>query len=531
MRWIAILLLTFAVGCSLPKKSNELGYSYEKREIDLPGSTSRTILVGKFSGEKELGVVSVYVGEDNKRILCFHEYKSPIGNKEFYIGNGTGFVDVVRFSSRDYVVFYEDGDIKYFDRATEKIKSLFKAPIRFHSLDDKIIPRLHFCQDIDGDGKQDIVLPDVSGYWIAIQKEFGIFSSPQFIRNDEPFRDSLLGVLDVSIPWKNETTTYGDVGITKETFSWYMSRFFHSDWDLDGKEEIVLWDKNNFRVLDQTEDQKYFDSDMRSTEMAIDSVGAYSRIFDYNQSGLLSTLSNTGKYSEKTILISMEDVNGDTISDISTMSLAGSSILKQKCEMNVFFGEIIDSQTRFKNMPDIIIPIHSRRSAVEAWGYSTQIYKDINRDGKNDLGIVNVDMGVGGVFRAIAGNSIALDIWCYDLNESHIENQLIYHKRVRPRWRLFNQKGPYFPLVLLTDLDGDGVDDLVVGDSHNEILLYRGIVTELLFNEVPILIKAELPSNEKNAWSYNLNGDQKMDLVFYHPPQSGNHRLQFLISK
>ena len=135
------------------------------------------------------------------------------------------------------------------------------------------------------------------------------------------------------------------------------------------------------------------------------------------------------------------------------------------------------------------------------------------------------------MMRALVGNSIALDLEFYRNEGGVYPGKPTTTRKIRPNLNPFRRRGPFFPAVLLGDVNGDGHADLLVGKNWNELNVFIGVSGPDLFERNPQKVTAALPDNEENIWLVDFNKDGKQDILMHHPSTTEPHQLMMLIAQ
>ena len=91
------------------------------------------------------------------------------------------------------------------------------------------------------------------------------------------------------------------------------------------------------------------------------------------------------------------------------------------------------------------------------------------------------------------------------------------------------EKGIFHPSVLIGDVNGDALSDLLVQKGPEELRVYLGVPGPKLFALRPQKIKVAMP-NEEYTWLVDLNKDHKQDVLMHHPSTTKPHRVTILIA-
>ena len=83
--------------------------------------------------------------------------------------------------------------------------------------------------------------------------------------------------------------------------------------------------------------------------------------------------------------------------------------------------------------------------------------------------------------------------------------------------------------MLIGDVNGDALSDLLVQKGPEELRVYLGVPGPKLFARLPQKIKVAMP-NEEYTWLVDLNKDHKQDVLMHHPSTTKPHRVTILIA-
>ena len=97
------------------------------------------------------------------------------------------FVDIANINGHERLVTYEHGQLNWFDPDTAVRHELIDITIHYKPLNVKKIAHVDITQDLNGDGRDDIVLPNIDGFWISTQLDNGMFTDPIKLGPPDPF--------------------------------------------------------------------------------------------------------------------------------------------------------------------------------------------------------------------------------------------------------------------------------------------------------------------------------------------------------
>lgn len=533
--WIYILTLVAALsgtgGSFASQISDDL---FVRHDLVIDAVKPQTVLPGFFLGGTLADLVVVSVGDSGDRHLSIYSYGDDTWAPEIEatLRPGVLFVDVARIGGHDRLITYESGQLNWFDPDAAIEHQLVEIGTSYRAVDESAIPHVDITRDLNRDGHDDLLMPDLDGFWVSTQSTQGSFTVPALLGPSEPFAEQSVGNLDVGEPASGDSPSYGDVGITAMTIPVYLSRVHQMDYDLDGRFDLVFWNEDHFDIYLQDSGGSFVSPPQSySPDVSIDSDGVYSRSFDYSDQGIGSILFGFGKKTERTVLHSLEDVNGDSIADLVALTMAGKSITKQRSLYEVHFGSATPDGIRFASEASTGIRSAGKAGGMQPWGYASHWFEDLDDDGQVEMILRDVRVGFGGMGRALLGNSVPIDLEFYRTQQGLYTDEPATTRKIR-RFAPFDGPGNiFFPPVLMGDVNGDGRSDLVVGESPNELHVFLGQSGPDLLAQQPLRIEVPLPQDERNVRLVDLNNDRRQDILIHHPSKTEPQRVTMLISQ
>lgn len=510
---------------------------FERFEVVIGAERYQTVLTGFFLGGAVADVAVVSVDEDEGRLVRIYAFGEGgwAEKVDAALRPGVSFVDVAGIGGRERLITHEPGRLSWFDpdSATERVLvevatsyNPTPAGLRYGDgepagpVDEGEIPHLDVARDVNGDGRDDLILPDLEGFRVLVQKRDGGFAAPVRLGPPEPFRDAIA---------RGARRSYGEVGISALTAPWYLGRMHEVDYDRDGRGDLVFWHEDQFDVHYQDADG-LFDpvAETFTTGVAFDSDGAYSLLFGLGDAGTMRLILGLRASSMRTVLHSFRDLNGDRVADLVTLSLEGRSLLRQRSLYEVHFGAPAPGGTSFAREAGTAI----RPPGGQPWGYSAAWFEDFDGDGQVDFAFGRVRTGIGGMIRALLGGSLGMDLELYRGADGLYPDRATVRRRITTD---FDPRGGrdagFFPAVLVGDVSGDGRSDLLVGKSREELHVYLGVPGPELLASAPRALAVTVPGDERNSWLVDLDRDGKQDLLMHHPSATEPHRLTVLMAR
>jgi len=498
--------------------------TFETYEIITGVAKHQTVLTGSlFAGDfAELAVVSI--DENDNRHLRIYAFSDSTWELRLdtILRPEVLFVDVANIGGRDRLITYEPGGLNWFDPDSTVERVLVELTTSYNATDDGGIPYIDITHDVNRDGLNDLVVPDIDGFWIATQLRNGSFTHPIKLGPPDPFLNKT--ALD-------HNRSYREVGITALTANWYLSRLHQLDYDLDGRSDLVFWNADHFDVYCQ--DARGMFSPVAETftvDIPFDTDGAYSIAFDFKGENILALIFGFRENTKRKVLRGFQDLNGDGVADLLIHSLQGRSLGKQHSVYAVHLGVPTPEGTVFAQAASTTIKPRGMAGGLLPWGYSSQRLEDFDGDGEIDILFKDVQTGLVGMSRAMVGKSISIDLECYSMKDGTYPRKPTATRKIRPALDPLESHRVFFPAVLLGDVNGDGRSDLLVAENWEELHLFLGVPEPELLAQTPQKVAATMPNDERNIRLVNLNKDNKQDILVYHPSTTDPHRVILLIS-
>ena len=175
MHWTigAPAIVLAACGATSNLNPGDANPLFDTREVVLPAAKHQTVLAGSFDGtdRAQLAIVSVdAMKKHHVRMLTRKdgEWRTSL---DTVLEPGALFVDVARIAGQDRLLIYRHGSVDWFDPYTAEQRPLIHLKTSYRSSADDGIPHLDITHDVNGDGRDDLLIPDVDGFWLALQSQ------------------------------------------------------------------------------------------------------------------------------------------------------------------------------------------------------------------------------------------------------------------------------------------------------------------------------------------------------------------------
>ena len=527
----------FLAGRVTSAAAQSTGDLFEQYEVVIGSAERQTVLTGFLLGGAMADLAVVNIDENGDRRL--HIYAFGDSTWEPLLGATLRpevlFVDVANIGGRDRLIAYEPDRLNWFEPESATERELVAVTSNFDPPRSGEIPHVDVTRDVNGDERDDLVVPDVDGFWVLIQMSDGAFADP------------------VKIGLSTDMSRiYGADGYRYDP--WSQSRVHEVDYNRDGHIDLVFWNEDHFEVHHQDERGLFTPkAETFTTDVT----------FDSDNSSLLATGDMTGR-----VLHSLSDLNGDGVADLVVFLLEGRSITSKRSAFDVHFGApTADGGTAFA--PEVGATFQSDGSIQLGMDRH-----DFDCDGQVELMFTTIEVeylesSLWKRFKGFMGDDIWLNLEFYRVEGGRYRDKPNAIRRIaldgvpshkEPGWvpldivlrgamheRRRTQKSwprAFNSTLLIGDVTGDGLSDLLIGHHPRHLDVFVGVPGPDLFARQPQDIAVAVPNDEEYTWLVDLNKDGKQDVLMHHPftlrdahgarrlpPGTEPHRVTVLIAR
>ncbi len=486
-------------------------FTFEQHEIVTGPAKHQTVLTGfLFDGDfAELVVVSID-GSDTRhlRIYAFdngtwrRRLDTPLRREVLC-------VDVANINGRDRLLTCEVDRLNWFDPKSGTEHTLVRVP-SLTPPPSRAVPHVDITHDVNGDARDDLVVPDADGFWVFIQTTNGAFAEPVKLGTATD-RDKLYDVKGYRYnPWE-------------------QSRIHEVDYNRSGYNDLVFWDTDHFVVHHQnahglfdpvattfTTDVPFGSDDLTSLAAP---YGIRRRRRDHQPAGVL-----TGR-----VLHALRDMNGDGVADLGVFSLKGGSLWHMHASYEVYFGTPTPhGGTTFAPNADTVLPLDGIPYLMAPHdfglsGKSVMVFAAVIKPSAFEVARMLV--------RGVLTGSVLLDIEFYRMADGSYPDDPNAIRKVRLYPSEKTGEMSALSAVLIGDVNGDKRADLLVQHAPKELHVFMGVPGPDVFAKEPQKIAVATPFDEQHTWLTALNRDAKQDVLMYHPSATEPHRVTLLIAR
>lgn len=518
-------LVALISGCATATPSRDDNGLFDTYQIATEPAAHQTVLVGSFTDDDGAQLAAIGVASSGERNLRLYTFDGSDWTRthETSLPADILYVAVAGIAGRDRLVAFRDGGLLWLDPTTAKEHPIAEFTTSFSAAADAGVPELGVVRDLNGDGNDDFLVPDLDGFWVVLQAEDGSFADPLKLGPEEPFLDANA---------YGDERTYGEVGVTAQNMPWYLNRVHQLDFDHDDRDDLVFWNTDRFLVYRQGPSGTFPASpDTFKTDVTFDFDGVYALAFQFGDASVPALLLGLTGRAEHRILHGVRDLNADGVADLVILSLAGRSPLRLRGRYEVHFGRPTVDGTVFPAEVDTVVDAPGKSGGLQPWGYAAQYFIDFDGDGALDTAMAAVNTSLGGMFRAMVGNSIAMELSLYRLQDGRYPAKPDATRRVASPFAPLDRRGPLFPTVLVGDVNGDRHADLLVGDRWDQLSVFLGGPGADPYASQAFHVPVAIPADERNARLVDLDRDAKQDVLIQHPSATEAGRMTILMAR
>ena len=487
-------------------------YVPARYDVVTGAANRQTVLTGFLLGGPVADLVAVSAdGAGGRHLRVFSFAESGWDPRvETTLPPDVSFVDVANINGMDRLIACGGGRLSWFDPEAAAVRELAAVTCDFGDSSRAEVLHVDITRDVNGDGRDDLVVPHGHGFQVLVQISGGAFADALKIGPD--------GALD---------RVYAADGYRYRP--WVQGGRFHEvDYNLDGRIDLVFWNRDRFEVHLQ-EEHGFFAPQARTftTDVAFDSDDPAFLAAPQEVRRRRLDQELTGATAGR-VLHSLTDMNGDGVADLVVFSLEIKSMWSVRSAYEVHFGA---------PTPDGgIVFAPDATSAIQSDGLPFGLAPhDFDRDGQVDVMYTTIKLGVlrsiGIVSRGLLTRSMRMHLEFYRMEGGVYRDQPNAVRKAKGRAPgVSGEKALFHPSVLIGDVNGDRRSDLLVQKGQEGLRVYLGEPGPMLFARRPQSVAVAMP-NEEYTWLVDLNQDGKQDVLMHHPSTTEPHRVTMLVAR
>lgn len=424
------------------------------------------------SGPRLYVVESEPAGKE--RYLVRHDYASTgagwVQRYRLPLGREVHLTAVLDPATSPRFAAYRDQAIFLLDEATGEFVRAAAAPSIYRGQMEEALSNVSILQDLNEDGRDDLMLPDFGGWQMILQRENGTLAPPV-----------QLGPAPL-------------MGIGAERNVYYRARQpYLLDLNLDGARDLAFWRDGAFAVHSAARGGFEIIATTFKPDLAELENDLFAMRFGENE-----------EVTERRVLDAVSDLDGDGLDDVVLMALSGKSVFGMETRFDIHMGRGLEGQLGFEQEP---------ASVIRSGGIQIDSQRvDLDGDGTEEILVMSVDFGVGTVIRALLARTVSLDLGIYRMRDGIYPDRPVVTRKVTATVSL-GEGDIFVPAILAADVDGDGRKDLLVQGGEDEMRIFAGVPGEQLFAAKGDRVRMPLPRDREAFSVFDLNADGRDDLV------------------
>lgn len=440
----------------------------------LPNAGLEMILAGKNSSGKFQIALYTFSQSQNKESpspTLFSKIDIPDDFLFFDIGN--------RFNQEgkkglDALYFFSLNSIMHFNINTKQFDKILTGHSMYLQPQPDYFQYLDFVMDLNGDGKDDIIIQDFHHIRVNIQKNV----------------DSYIAQ-NVDIPTR--------MIATENNVSYHPRQIFSTDMNMDGSKDIVFFQEGKLLTYLQNSEGQFAQIPQEiKLNLALSDKNWWELKGDDGENIDQSHVDHQMFYQIK-------DLNHDGISDLVTLHNKIGGVFKQTNDYEIFFGKKEQGKLSYPTIADSII--HSDGTQFDL------SLLDLNDDGILEAVVSSVNIGVSQIVGALLTGSIDQDVHFFQLNgERTYPSKPNLSRETQIKFSL-SSGTQSAPVVKVVDFNGDGIKDLMLKTDKKTLKIYSGVRDSQLFTRSYVKQNTLLPSDGNMLITSDLNQDGKQDVV------------------
>ena len=332
-----------------------------------------------------------------------------------------------------------------------------------------------FIQDINDDGKDDIILADFekTNLWIS--------------RKNSP--ENHYQHIAIS----------AEVDLNRGDVTFKPTKLFLADFNLDNKQDIAWITQGSVNFFSQNNDGTYAAEQQKIT--IADTIYGLNwwEITESDGQGMdQSNLTHR-------VVEEIKDINGDGLADVVVRYTKSSGVLDRANDYEFYFG--------FRTDENQLMYQEKANTVIKADGTLTGLkIIDVNEDKQFEVLLSSFELSVSNIIGALLSGGIDQNVLLFALNNDSYEEDPLISKEVELSFSLTKgQSGQ--PIVLLSDVNGDNYQDLILSSGEEKVSIYLGNASSGLFNRKASKHEMLLPKNGSLFKNHDINHDGNEDFI------------------
>jgi len=393
----------------------------------------------------------------------------------------------------DQICYLDERGVVVIDPSSGTADRIIDVESIYHGRPWRGPARSDFVRDVDGDGIDDVLVPQFSGWLVARRQASGF---DRYLLDVRP----RVAVGAEQISYMPRDPQVGDV-------------------DGDGLNDVVFLVDTEFVTFIQGP-QGQFSTPGRHDPIQAPLATEAQRAQWEREDGQVD---QSDLQIEEVEIV--KDFNNDGVLDLLTEKSISEGVFDRRSEYHLYLGRRDGKTVIYAAQPD---------GSITSDGVQFDpLIVDVDADERLDVATPSTRLGLARVVGALFSGRISVDLNVYRMAPGgSFSESPDYQTRFKVEFDLKTGLSRY-PAVAIADFDGDGNAELMVQESQDELTLYPGLTGPALFGKKGQSLSLPLPRNGQMVEASDLDGDGLADLLVRYGPADGPDRqreLRILLS-
>ena len=395
---------------------------------------------------------------------------------------------------REALLIFTEKGVSSYRPDTNTFKLLVETTSLFRQGTSLRFQRSGFAQDINDDGRFDLLVQDFDGLKIFLQRADGSFTGEQLIPQAPEMR--LTGV------FSNDNISDTEFSLPAEqtpTFKIFPS--YISDGTGDGKSDLIFLVGRDLIIFEQMSPE-VFSKAPKVVTLPFELRGNTWR------DEILSAEKNTDQRNFREVTVyRVLDMDGDNVLDVVTVNNEASGLLDRDQKFQVYFGTAENGKIRYNEAPD---------QTLELNGIGGAGFRDVNNDGRLDFVVTSTRINIRKIISFLINRRLSVQTRIYlDNGSGNFAEDRDYRRSQSIKIDL-SRGVATTPPYGYADFNGDEVIDLMATKRDRMEFLAGGEGEP--FKRKMGEIRDEFPTEGPLVTTEDLNGDGKADIFIRYSP-------------
>jgi hypothetical protein len=464
------VLLTYFAACAASAQFVDSMIQFDapvSAYLDFPqsdGNGDRIFVTGRT--EDETNLAAVYRFDANHSL-------EPEPLVRTAVPSGLMFFDEGMLGDEPALLFAGPEGISRFDPRSGDIRLLFPFTSIYRTASNMALQSFEFFVDVNGDGLDDIVLPDFDGLRVSLQNAAG-FGESQLLQ----------------IPARSRSSA--------GTSTYEADELHRYDFNGDDRQDIAVIRDGEFQVFYALADGG-FTSAPAPIPSGLD-VG------EDSQAEAMQTLLSSDQSDTTISSISMvRDLNQDRLPDIVTYTVTSSGLFDKTSEYRVYFGSRDSERLRYGPQ---------QNARILSSGFQIGV-SPVDSIPHNAAGVAtfSVDFGLRQFLAAIFTRSFSLDVALHRVARYELDDtEPAFASSVKISVDI-STGSIRIPAMRFADFDGNGIVDFLSQSDEGELSVLLSATDQFDASRGTREWQTTLPSDGTRVTTRDLTGDQRHDVI------------------